>query len=128
VLSVLLAVVAVGVGGLVVSPGPRSTRLIQARVVDSPGRAQLRVTGGHARLIVNRIPPPPAGLIYEVWLERGRGAPSPTGALFTVTAAGAADVDVPGNLHGVSQVTVTREPAGGSRSPTHAPVILARLH
>jgi hypothetical protein len=28
----------------------------------------------------------------------------------------------------VTQVTVTQEPAAGSRSPTHAPVILARLN
>ncbi len=33
----------------------------------------------------------------------------------------------PGDLHGVSQVMVTAEPAGGSRVPTHAPVLVARL-
>jgi hypothetical protein len=104
-----------------------NARVIQASVVDSPGRAQLRVTGGQAKLIVNHLPPPRAGLIYEVWLQRGHDAPSPTSALFSVTSNGAGDVDVPGDLRGVSQVTVTQEPSDGSRVPTHAPVIIARL-
>ena len=37
------------------------------------------------------------------------------------------DVDVPGNLHGVTHVMVTREPAGGTQKPTHPPVIRAYL-
>jgi hypothetical protein len=53
--------------------------------------------------------------------------PSPTGALFGVTAAGAGEVEVPGDLRGVSRVTVTQEPTGGSRVPTRAPVIIATL-
>jgi len=125
----LLLALVVGAGGLVLaSRRASSTRIIQASVVDSPGRAQLRVTGGQAKLLVNHLLPPPAGLIYEVWLQRGNGAPSPTTALFSVTAAaGASDIDVPGDLRGVSQVTVTQEPADGSRVPTHAPVIIARI-
>jgi Anti-sigma-K factor rskA len=101
--------------------------VIQASVVGSPGRAQLRVTGGQAKLVVSHLPAPPAGLIYEVWLQRGNGAPSPTSALFRGTSDGAGDIDVPGDLHGVSRVTVTQEPSDGSRIPTHAPVIIARL-
>jgi anti-sigma-K factor RskA len=126
-LAVLLAVVVVGVGGAVLSSTGSHTRVVQASVVGSPGTAQLRLTGGQAKLIVNHLPLPPAGHIYEVWLKRGNGAPAPTSALFSVTSAGAADVDVPGNLRGVSQVLVTPEPAGGSRVPTHTPVIVAQL-
>jgi hypothetical protein len=127
-LAVLLAVVVVGVGGAVLSStGAGHTRVIQASVVGTAGSAQLRLSGGQAKLIVNHLPLPPAGHIYEVWLKRAHGAPAPTSALFSVTSAGAADVDVPGNLSGVSQVLVTPEPAGGSRVPTHAPVIVAQL-
>ena len=127
-LALLLAVVLVGVGGAALSStGARSTRVIQASVVGSPGSAQLRLSGGQAKLIVNHLPLPPAGHIYEVWLKRAHGAPAPTSALFSVTSAGAGDVDVPGNLSGVSQVLVTPEPAGGSRVPTHTPVIVAQL-
>jgi Anti-sigma-K factor rskA/Putative zinc-finger len=127
VLGALLGAVTVGIGGVVLSSHPPGQRLIQARVVGASGRAQLRMTGGHAILIVNHLPPSPAGLVYEVWLQRGRGAPSPTSALFSVDTTGAGHVDVPGTIDGVSQVTVTQEPAGGSRVPNHAPVIVAHL-
>ena len=87
----------------------------------------MRVTGGSAELIVRHLRPPPPGHIYEVWLKRGAQAPSPTRALFSVTSSGAGDVGVPGNLRGVSAVLVTPEPDGGSRVPTHKPVVVAQL-
>ncbi len=61
---------------------------------------------------MHRFAAPPDGQIYEVWLQRG-GVAHPTTALFGVNDNGDAEVDVPGNLHGVSRVMVTREPAGG---------------
>jgi anti-sigma factor RsiW len=104
-----------------------STRVIAASVIDSPGQAQLRLAGGQAQLVVRRIKSPPAGEIYEVWVKRPNRRLMPTSALFGVTSAGNGDVDVPGNLSGVQQVLVTPEPAGGSTTPTHSPVIVAQL-
>jgi hypothetical protein len=119
----LVAVVLAGLAGAAISSssggGGSATRVIQASV----GDAQLRISGGRGELIVNRLPSPAPGRIYEMWLQHGNGAPSPTRTLFSVTAAGTADVGVPGNLHGVSHVLVTQEPAGGSQAPTRAPVI-----
>ncbi len=103
-----------------------ATRVIDAKVAGQ-GTAQLRIAGGQAELVVHHFSPPPAGQIYEVWLQRGKAAPSPTTALFSVTAAGDGQVGVPGSLHGVSLVMVTPEPAGGSKVPTHSPVISASL-
>jgi anti-sigma-K factor RskA len=112
---------------LIVSGGSSSTRVITAQVVGN-GSASLRVASGHSELVVHRFAAPPAGKIYEVWLQRGGAAPSPTRALFSVNEQGDADVDVPGSLRGVSHVLVTPEPApGGSPKPTHAPVITAAL-
>jgi anti-sigma-K factor RskA len=102
-------------------------RTLQASVVGLPGSAQVRVANGRAELIVARMPPPPPGRIYEVWLKRGNAAPTPTRTLFSVTRAGGADVGVAGRLRGVTEVLVTPEPAGGSLVPTHTPVIVARL-
>ncbi|MGH2857836.1 MAG: anti-sigma factor, partial [Solirubrobacteraceae bacterium] len=99
-------------------------RVLQAQVV-GPGSAQLRIAGGRASLVVHRLPSPPPGKIYELWLQHGNRAPSPAG-LFSVTA-GSADVGVPGSLHGVTHVMVTPEPSGGSQVPTHAPVITVTL-
>ena len=107
--------------------GRETPRVVSARVMGSPGAAQLRISHDHAELVVSRLPPPPAGRIYEVWLRRGSTSPAPTSALFSVTASGAAKVDVPGDLRGVSQVLVTQEPAGGSRVSTHRPLIVASL-
>jgi anti-sigma-K factor RskA len=127
-LASALAVVAVAIGTLELgSSGSSSVRIYHAQVTGSPGTAEVRVTGGHAELILHRVAPPPAGHIYEVWLGRAGRAPEPTSALFSVTAGGDGDVDVPGSLRGVNLVMVTPEPLGGSRVPTHAAVISARL-
>jgi anti-sigma-K factor RskA len=126
--AALAAVVALVVGVELGSRGSSSARVIAASVSGSPGSAQLRVTGQRAELIVRRFPQPAPGHIYEVWeLRSGARAPSPTRTLFSVNSSGAGDVGVPGDLKGVSQVLVTQEPAGGSRVPTRAPVIVASL-
>ncbi|HEV3092979.1 MAG TPA: anti-sigma factor [Solirubrobacteraceae bacterium] len=123
-----LAVAAAIVGAVVLTSGGSSgARLVQASVAAPAGSAVVRLTGVHAELIVAHMPQPPAGKIYEVWLERDGRSPSPTSALFGVTSTGAGAVDVPGDLHGVSEVLVTPEPLGGSLVPTHAPVIVAHL-
>jgi hypothetical protein len=119
----LAAVVGVELG----SGGSTGTRVIQAQVAGAPARAQLRLSGGHGELVVNHLPAPPPGHIYEVWVKRPHHPPAPTTALFGVTRAGAGDVGIPGNLNGVSAVLVTPEPSGGSLVPTHAPVIVVAL-
>jgi anti-sigma-K factor RskA len=99
------------------------TRVVAASV----GDASVRVSGSHAELVVHHLPPPPPGHIYEMWLQHGQQAPSPTRALFSVTSAGTSDVGVPGNVKGVSRVLVTAEPTGGSLKPTSMPVVVAQL-
>ncbi len=123
---VLVAAIALGVTQLGGS-GATRTQVIRAQVIGTPGSAEVRLSSGRAELVVHRFSPPPAGQIYEVWLSRPHRPPAPTSALFSVTARGEGDVDVPGNLHGVSQVMVTPEPAGGTRVPTHPAVIVAKL-
>lgn len=118
---------AVALGALVTSSSTSGPRVVQASVVPAGASAQLRVNSGQAALVLSRMPAPPAGKIYEVWLKRGAAAPSPTDALFGVTSSGSASVAVPGDLHGVTAVLVTPEPRGGSLAPTHAPVVVAQL-
>ena len=127
--ALAVAVAALAVVGAVelAAGGSGAVRVIRASVTGVRGSAQLRVAGGRAELVVSHLPPPPPGHIYEVWTKRGNAAPAPTHALFSVTASGAAQLGVPGNLHGVSVIMVTPEPDGGSLVPTHTPVIIARL-
>lgn len=122
-----LAAAAIAAAVVALVPGSASSRSVTARVVYPSASAIVRLQSGHAELIVQRMPAAPAGDIYEVWLKRGARPPAPTSALFGVTSAGAAAVDVPGDLRGVSEVLVTPERVGGSLRPTRAPVIVARL-
>ena len=80
--------------------------------------ASLEVDGDRARIVGRKLPPPPAGRVYQVWLDRGGKAPEPTSALFSTRSDGSASVDVPGSIDGVRAVMVTDEPAGGSSKPT----------
>jgi hypothetical protein len=122
---------AIGIGGgalLTGGDGGVAPRTVVAKV-DAPGAsARVRLTSGSAKLEVAGMPAPAEGRVYEVWLDHGGGrTPQPTDALFTVSSAGHATVDVPGDLDGVKAVLVTDEPQGGSRIPTRAPVISATI-
>jgi len=131
----LIAAIAMGVGLLigvaVIDTGSQAptTHVTAAQVASLPlgAKAFLRQTGAHAELVVSGVSQPPRGKIYELWLARSGAAPQPTSALFGVTRAGDASVNVPGNLSGVRKVMVTAEPLGGSSQPTSSPVIVATL-
>jgi anti-sigma-K factor RskA len=122
-----LAVALVALAVALSAGGGSGIRVIQASTSWQGTHATLRVSDGHGELVVSAMPSPPAGKTYELWLARPGKPPMPTNVLFTVTASGAASVDVPGDLRGVRQVMVTPEPAGGSRVPTHPPVVVANL-
>jgi hypothetical protein len=89
--------------------------------------ASLRRVGTRAELNVSGMAEPPAGEVYEVWLVRSGAKPQPTDALFTVTRAGTATVEVPGALQrGVTEALVSSEPLGGSKTPTSPPILRVR--
>jgi anti-sigma-K factor RskA len=89
--------------------------------------ASLRQHDGRSELVVARMPQPGPGRIYEVWLSRGPGNAEPTNALFGVTSKGDGETAVPSDLHGIREVMVTSEPAGGSPQPTRSPLIQVAL-
>jgi Anti-sigma-K factor rskA len=125
--GLLIGAFAINTGSNTRSSQP--TKVIQAAVA-IPGRrvtAELRKVGSHLQLVVEGMPAPPPGHIYEIWLEHGTAAPEPTDALFSVTKTGDGSVGVPGDLRGVSDVLVTAEPLGGSLKPTRTPVIVAKV-
>jgi anti-sigma factor RsiW len=101
--------------------------LIQAQVSGITGSAQLHLVSGHGELVVKHLTAPGRDRVYEVWLERGDSEPVPASVLFSVNSSGNADVGLPNDLRGVSAVLVTSEPLGGTRKPTRAPVIDAKL-
>jgi len=128
-LATLSALVVAGavVGAVTLLPGGSGGAVIHAKVSGISGSAELRLTDGRGELLVRHLTAPPPGHVYEVWLKAPGAQPVPASVLFSVNAAGGADVSLPATLRGVSQVLVTPEPAGGSPVPTHPPVIAASL-
>ncbi|HWE58246.1 MAG TPA: anti-sigma factor [Solirubrobacteraceae bacterium] len=122
------AVLAAGgvIAGIELTAGAAVT-VIQAQVSGVAGSAQLRLTNGHAELVVRHLTPPGQGHVYEVWLKSGRASPVPASVLFGVNSSGNADVGIPRRIRGVSAVMVTQERLGGAPRPTHAPVIVAPI-
>lgn len=121
------------VGTLALAPGSPQTHVVAALVapaqrwgVARAPVAQLRETGTTAELVVSRMPPAPAGKVYEVWVKRDNRA-EPTDALFNPNSGGQATVAVPLSLRGAQAVLVTAERSGGSRVPTMAPLITASI-
>lgn len=121
VVLIVLALVALRLG----NSGP-PYRQYRAQVTGQ-GIAQLGIRSGRGELVLNGFAPPPSGDIYEVWVKHGSRAPQPTTALFGVTKAGSANVAVPGDLPRGTTVMVTPEPQGGSRVPTHPPVLVVSV-
>jgi anti-sigma-K factor RskA len=123
------ALVAAGVvGGIVLTGGDDTTTVTgTVQIASAPSaRASLQLSDDATKLEVRRMPPPPAGKVYQVWLKRPNQDPAPTTALFRTDPDGSADVEIQrGRLRGIEQVLVTAEPDGGSMKPTSNPVIVA---
>ncbi len=125
-LAALVLAVAVVVDRVLVSSSARVRTVVAS--VHGAGHAVLRISGDHAELIVHGMPRPPGSDIYEVWIVRRRGTtPQPTNALFSVTSDGNGVVGVPGDVSAIGTVMVTEEPAGGTKVPTHPPVVRVRI-
>jgi len=130
--------VALIIGGVVLgsavigggSNGGGTSRVVLGKVDPAAapgGKARIVERGGQARLVVEGMPDPGAGRVYEVWLQTGTGAPRPTRALFSVNRDGSGEAAVPSDLKGVDRVLVSSEPAGGSTAPTRTPVVAIGL-
>ncbi len=122
----VLAAVVIAVGGLELrASGRGASQIFRAHAAGAS--AEIRVSGERAVLVVHHFAPPPPGQIYQVWLNRPHRRPQPSSALFGVSARGDGSASVPGNLDGVQQVMVTREPVGGSQAPTRPATITVNL-
>jgi anti-sigma factor RsiW len=88
----------------------RSTTIVRSA---SLGKAVVRGT----------LPPPPAGKVYELWLQRPDGTMARAGLVSDV--AGVRDgVVLQGDAATATGAGITLEPAGGSDAPTSTPLAL----
>jgi anti-sigma factor RsiW len=124
------AALAVGViAGIVIvggDDGSGAQRTLAARVTDpvaSTARVSLVVDGTRAHLVVNGMPAPPSGRVYQVWVKRSGTPPVAAGATFMLRSG---DVAIPRDVHDGDQVLVTSEPIPGSKAPTRPPLIVTQ--
>jgi anti-sigma-K factor RskA len=101
------------------APDARSTSL------DFPGGASATVTHsdslGKAVIVTQKMPPPPEGKVYQLWLDQpGKGMVS--AGLMPVKAD--QEVLLAGDAATATGAGITVEPEGGSTSPTSAPIAL----
>jgi hypothetical protein len=119
-MAAVVLIVAAGVGYLVGNGGGSNVHTIEvqqpngivAKVVDEDGQGELRLTG------VEKLP---KGKVLEAWVARGE-AVEPVKMLFRPDEEGNATTQID-DLKGVDVVMVTREPAGGTRTPTTKPFV-----
>lgn len=112
-----------GGGALDAEPATRSVRAeVNTRVAPN-ARVTLEMKDGQGTLVAERLPEPPRGRVYQVWVKRPNLDPEPTSTLFAPRTDGSAAAAVPGSLDGMEAVIVTHEPVGGSPRPTSQPVL-----
>lgn len=104
-------------------PTMRSVRAEVNQRVAPNAQVTLEVVDGGGTLVAERLPEPPRGRVYQVWVKRPNLDPEPTSTLFAPRADGSAAAAVPGSLEGMEAVLVTHEPAGGSPRPTSQPIL-----
>jgi anti-sigma-K factor RskA len=121
-----------GVSRAVDNGGSDTTRTVKAqfdRTREAKASGSLTIgsksqdAGGTLR--VHGMPSLPSGQTYQVWLQR-KGEMIPK-ALFGVGEDGNGLTAVDGDLNDADAVLVTREPAGGARSPTGPAVLRVKL-
>jgi hypothetical protein len=126
-LAAVLLVVGLGLGTVLRGSGTSctTTPATMRSAAGANASGELKVCDGSGRLALAGMQAPPAGRIYELWLDdpSDSAGPKPAG-LFSVRG-GRASVDV-GDLEGPTTVLVTDEPLpAGSEVPTRTPIVQA---
>jgi len=129
-ITVGLAVLVLGVFGIRswTADDPTTQQTIEATVRLPEGAARVNVTEpGQGRLVLDGVPPPPSGYVYEMWLSRAGEAPVPAGTIARVATDRPTTAEIDGDLRSAPSLLVTVERAPGVDTPTVKPVIEARL-
>jgi hypothetical protein len=116
--ALVILVVAAGIGYAVGNGGGSSqTHTWELKAEENGGIAAKVVREGErGEIHLAGLKQLPKGKVLEAWVER-EGKVEPVPALFAPDKAGNASTTIE-NLEGVSVVMVTREPEGGTKTPT----------
>ena len=130
--SAALLLVAGAAGGFALAEGTdedgsqRLTAEVDRRHLPRASAQLVVAEGGDTAVLqTNAMPALDEGSVYQVWLQRnGEVIPQ---SLFQVGPDGRGAGVVTDGVEDADAVMVTREPAGGSRAPTEAPVLTVEL-
>ncbi len=106
------------VADLVASP---DTIVRQMPMGDASSAVVMSPSKGQAMMIAQGVPALPADQTYELWTLTADGQARPAGT-WVPGPNGTATVALEGDLAGTAAVAVTVEPAGGSSTPSGAPI------
>jgi anti-sigma-K factor RskA len=110
---------------LIEAPETREVTFGQGQPAPPRGRVFFHPSG--VLLVASRLPEPPPGKTYEMWIIRG-GRPAPAGLFSSNPQGNAVHLYRPSAPPAESDVVaVTLEAAGGAGAPTSTPVIVAPL-
>jgi anti-sigma-K factor RskA len=116
-LALVILVVAGGIGYAVGNGGGGNTHTWELKAEENGGIAAKVVREGEkGEIHLAGLTQLPKGKVLEAWVER-EGKVEAVPALFAPDKAGNASTTIE-NLNGVTIVMVTREPEGGSKTPT----------
>jgi anti-sigma-K factor RskA len=126
-LALVILVVAGGIGYAVGNGGGNdNTHTWELKAEENDGIAATVVREGErGEIHLAGLKQLPKGKVLEAWVER-EGKVEPVPALFAPDKAGNASTTIE-NLEDVSLVMVTREPEGGSKTPSEEPFVAVPL-
>lgn len=121
------ALIAAGVAGYVLR-GDTDETSYQARFtpVAQGARAELVVEGDSGTLHARDMPPLRRDQVFQAWIQERDDGPLQPSTVFVAGRCGSATATIPG-IEDAARVMVTREPRGGSKQPTTAPLMRVEL-
>jgi anti-sigma factor RsiW len=122
-MAVVVLIVAGGIGYAVGTGGSGSGNVHTTKVEAGPNGIEASVVteGNRGEVRLAGLKQLPEGKVLEAWVQRGN-AVEPVPALFAPDHAGNASTTIE-NMKDVSLVMVTKEPAGGTKTPTEKPFV-----
>ena len=123
-LAAALMVLAVGLAAWGLSRGGGESEVLVRRMSEGPASMEVTYLPSQQLAVLDvNLPDLPPGRIYQAWKIQN-GAPASIGLISQTTGKVALQLD----LTGADAIALTIEPAGGSTSPTTAPLLSGNLN
>jgi hypothetical protein len=127
----IVLVAVIGAATIAISNRSASIRYIHQGVRagwKTGGGAAIKVEGNQAEVLVDGMPQPSPGTVYQVWVVNNvTKKTTPTKALLRPDIKGEAGANVPGNYHDMAAIAVYVEPKGGPYTTESGAIVVADM-